>query len=47
MVDIKKDFAQGLALYVYFGMRMLSFVIDDASFDKNRFLFVKLLIWFA
>ena len=47
MVDIKQNFAQGLALYVYFSMRMLSFVIDNASFDKYRFLLVKLLIRFA
>ncbi len=47
MVDIEKDLAQGLALYVYFSMRMLSFVIDNASFYKDRLLFVELLVWFA
>ena len=47
MIDIEKNFPQGLALYVYFSMRMLSFVIDNASFNQNRLLFVKLLIWFA
>ena len=47
MIDIKKNFAQGLALDIYFSMRMLSFVIDNASFNKNRLLFVKLFIWFT
>lgn len=47
MVDSKKNLPQGLALYVYFSMRMDSFVIDNASFNENRLLFVKLFIWFA
>ena len=47
MVDTKKNFAQGLALYIYFSVGMLSFVIDNASFNENGLLFVKLLIWFT
>ena len=46
-VDLDENVTQRWTFNVYFGVGMLAFVVDDASFDQDGLLLVELLIWFA